>query len=263
MSQWYFHWFFCSNSVDFMNLVQLASNIKKFFLDLLFPIECLGCGLDGVWVCDSCLNTIGLNLDNQCVVCSRPCFNGLTHGECRHKNLLDQVIFCADSNSKLLHQIIYRFKYNFIQELKYPLGEIMINKIIYEKQQGNDLFFGDNLVLVPVPLHKKRLKWRGFNQAALLACQLADFLEVDSREDILFRRKYNKPQVKLNRKTRLENLKNSFAVNPDFRHSYSFKNCSFLLVDDILTTGVTLSECARILKQAGARRVAAIVLCRG
>lgn len=108
-------------------------------------------------------------------------------------------------------------------------------------------------VLVPVPLHPQREKMRGFNQARLLAEQLG------LPAEMLKRIKNKHPQAELPREDRLKNLKNSFKISGKF----DLSNKKIVLVDDVCSTGATLNECAKVLRQAGAKEIWGLVLARG
>jgi ComF family protein len=110
--------------------------------------------------------------------------------------------------------------------------------------------------IVPVPLHKSRLREREFNQAALLARHIADDLNITALEGLLKRHRPTRAQVDLERSDRLENVKGSFCVEP--KHDLRGKN--ILLIDDVLTTGATSSEAASALKAAGAGIVFVLTL---
>ncbi len=113
-------------------------------------------------------------------------------------------------------------------------------------------------IIVPVPLHTRRVRQRGFNQAALLARELGRRLRRDVRFDILTRKQWTEPQTRLNREERLSNVKNAFEVLlPE-----TISGERVLLVDDVYTTGTTLSECARELKRSGAGEVTALTVTR-
>ncbi|MBI3785882.1 MAG: ComF family protein [Deltaproteobacteria bacterium] len=111
---------------------------------------------------------------------------------------------------------------------------------------------------MPVPLHDDRLRWRGFNQALLLARRVAGATQVSVAPFLLERTRPTQPQVELDETQRRNNVKNAFrAARPEL-----IRNRQFLLVDDVMTTGATADECARTLRTAGARCVDVLALAR-
>jgi ComF family protein len=111
---------------------------------------------------------------------------------------------------------------------------------------------------MPVPLGKRRLKWRGFKQAEELAKELSSFLKIPLVSDCLIKIKETLPQVELSEKEREENIKGVFKIKNDEK----ILGKKILLVDDVYTTGSTMKECARILKRAGAKEIIGIVIAR-
>jgi ComF family protein len=154
-----------------------------------------------------------------------------------------------------VQRLIHAFKYPpFLRDLAKPLALSIIahinllNKPIYPPD-----------IICPIPLHKRRLKWRGYNHAEELAKQLGQAFSLPVVADALIKRKHTTPQVSLDREERLRNMKGVFEVqNPQ---AIAAKN--ILLVDDVYTTGATMEECARVLKRAGATRVFGAVVARG
>lgn len=114
--------------------------------------------------------------------------------------------------------------------------------------------------VVPVPLHPRRLRERGFNQSALIASRLGRTLRVAADLDSLRRVRDIAPQVGLDRHERIENVKGAFAVHP--RRAGSLSGRGILLIDDVLTTGATANECARALIEAGAKGVSVLTVAR-
>ena len=115
-----------------------------------------------------------------------------------------------------------------------------------------------NVYIISVPLHAKRLRKRGYNQAELLAKELSKRLNIKFVANILIRAKNTKPQFDLKKGERGKNILGAFIVNPKFQNKLKGKR--FLLVDDITTTGATLRECVKVLKKGGAEKVLAIIL---
>ena len=163
---------------------------------------------------------------------------------------MDGLTFCFYYDDKIkeaIKKIKYRNLFSYVDELV-ARG---ISKLDLEQ-------FKD-FMIIPVPLHEKRLKSRGFNQAEIIGKVLSGKLNIQLRTDILKRVKDTSSQVKLNKKAREENIKDAFTVNSKVK----FKNMKALLVDDIFTSGATLNECAKILKKAGVQKVWGFTLAHG
>jgi len=118
---------------------------------------------------------------------------------------------------------------------------------------------GADFLLIPVPLAKRRIRWRGFNQAEEIAKNLAEYLEIPLINDVLIKTKETLPQIDLAEEARKENIKGAFLI----KNEEKIKGKKILLIDDVYTTGSTLEESSRILKKAGAREVWGAVVARG
>ncbi len=241
------------------------TKLKQILLDILFPVACLGCGAPDVWLCPACRRQLKLNSQDVCPVCKHLSVYGKTHAWCQRSFYLDGLIIAAQS-SPLIDKLVHSFKYSLIQDLAPILSQLMVEKIIFNDQQNarpnwTRLLFSSSLIVVPVPLHARRLRWRGFNQSYLLARAITDKFNLILRPYLLKRKKYTTPQAQLSRSQRIKNVQGIFRVNKDWQNSLA--NAKILLVDDVATTVSTLNECARALKQSGALEVWAIVLTRG
>jgi ComF family protein len=146
--------------------------------------------------------------------------------------------------------IIRRHKYGLDQSLSHALTECLGEKL--------PLGDADYDVIIPVPLHIGRLRWRGFNQAAMLAVSVARRIDRPLDLRTLVRVRETPPQTQRNRDERIKNLKRAFAV----RRPARIASRRILLIDDVMTTGATADECARTLLAAGARRVDVLTLAR-
>jgi len=151
---------------------------------------------------------------------------------------------------------IHRFKYNGKTSLAKPLVTIMDRSITSNKIAGLSVHSCD--LIVPVPLHKTRLKERGFNQSLLLARELARLYNLSMDYLNLKRIRATDHQVNLKGKDRLINVKGAFAVED----KVAFKDKKVLLIDDVYTTGATIVECSKVLKRAGAKNVDVLTLAR-
>lgn len=235
----------------------MLSKVKYFILDSLFPIRCISCGKENYWICEKCFSLIQ-HLDQQnCPVCKITITpDGRTCPTCKRKNDLDGLIAAANYNNTLTSKAIHFFKYRFIDELHVPLGKLIVKAILNTEIPLPD-------IIIPVPLHPRRLRWRGFNQSALLAkiisTNLSELFDIKLETEILSRKRYTKPQMEIsNRKDRHKNIFGAF----DLQNKEIIKDKIIFLIDDVTTTGFTIFECAKVLKEAGAREVYAAIVAK-
>jgi len=236
---------------------KFLKNLHRLFLDILFPITCAGCGKENKWLCESCLAKIIIKEEQICPLCEkvetpdgRICFS------CKKRSSLDGLLVCASYKEKIIPKLVHHFKYRFIADLGAALGKIAVKKILSSYLLLPDL-------LIPVPLHSKRLRWRGFNQSLLLAKQISKKLtpgiEISILENILIRTKHTRAQMKIkSHHDRRKNIQNAFLITDP----QAIRGRTIFLIDDIATTGATLFECAKVLKSKGAREVFAVVVAR-
>jgi len=147
---------------------------------------------------------------------------------------------------------IQRLKYNLENYLASSLGKLMSS---FAREY---IFNVTDFLIVPVPLHRRRLRERGFNQSLLLARVLASDLGNQLDYLSLIRKRYTRAQTGLKREARRKNVKDAFSII----YPETVKDKKILLVDDVFTTGYTLNECARILKKSGATTVICLTLAR-
>ena len=242
------------------------NKIKKSILDILLPIECLGCGKEDEWLCKECFKKIKLKDNDECPACKRWSMYGKVHEGCKDETYLNGLIVAVGFKEKIIQDMVHGLKYGLAKKLASPLSDLLINKIKkLDEKEGylNEihLLFDTNLILVPIPLHGRRLRWRGFNQAELLARRVAEKFNLVMRPYVLKRVRHKEAQIKLKRDQRLENIKDVFRVSDEWRDK--LKSTKVLLVDDVTTSGATLNECAGELKKCGVEEVWGIVLARG
>lgn len=251
----------------------MLKKIKTFILDTLFPVNCFSCSRSDVWLCDKCLKKIPAKLEQVCPVCERRITpDGRICFPCRKKEKLDALLIASSYKIEIVARLIHNLKYRFAADLDIPLGKLLIKALLASQVPLPDL-------IIPVPLHKRRRRSRGFNQAELLARYVSKNLtpgfEIPMANNILRRRKYTRPQMEIkNYFQRKKNIENAFRINravstPIFSDSKKWeygknliKGRNILLIDDVATTGSTLFECARVLKKGGAKSVFACVIAR-
>ncbi len=238
----------------------MLTAVRNFILDTLFPVSCLSCGKPDTWLCDGCIARIPPRLEQVCPLCEKRITpGGQTCFSCRRKSPLSGLLAAASYESNILAQAVHYYKYRFIEDFKYPLGEILTKAYLNSRLSLPDL-------IIPVPLHKRRLRLRGFNQSELLADflgqNLAPGFEIPVISSLLIRNRYTYPQMRIkDYSKRQKNIENAFSLGRE-APTNKLKGKNILLVDDIATTGSTLFECAKILKKSGAKEVFAVVIAR-
>jgi len=230
--------------------------IKNFILDLIFPRECLECGKANTYICNQCLAKIELNKKFYCALCKRESQLGKICPACQPQTALKAIWLAADYNNEILQELIHNFKYKYIEDLGSILASKMIEYLKINRIMENFGISAKEAVFVPVPLHKKRILQRGFNQSSLLASQISNFYNTVTR-GLLIRKKNTQSQINLKRNERQANLKEAFILN-NFEKLEN--NKKIILIDDVVTTGSTLTECAKILQNAGFNDIYALVI---
>ncbi len=223
----------------------IKRNLINPLVDFLFPPVCISC--------QKLLN------DHQRRVCE-DCWNGIgritkdypLYKETRDKlfavgtlsDLVSCYVFEAESG---IQRIAHAMKYEGFESLGVELGRRLGTEM-------NELrVFAD--VLIPIPLHKRKLRERGYNQAELIARGVSEVTKIPLRADLVHRIRYTQTQTQLSLGDREKNMEDAFEVMPET--SSGLKNKTCILVDDVITTGATINSCARELISAGASKVIA------
>ncbi len=226
--------------------------------DLLFPPLCPVCSVSFLdsdhGLCVVCRHDVALIRSPLCLICGREMGDSATGdhtcGTCLRKapfyNSARGVVHYQEPVANLLHRLKYQGEYSVLPALKEII--MMWNPIAL---QGEDR-------IIPVPLHIKRLRHRGFNQALLLARLFFPDSNNLILMDALLRTRHTDPQTGLNGIERRKNMSNAFMVRDPGR----IQGRKIFLVDDVYTTGTTVSECSRVLLAAGAREVHVVTLAR-
>lgn len=208
--------------------------LKDFFL----PRKCPVCGKIDEVLCDFCQREMALS-EQICPLCGKQSLLGWTHQKCKTRLGLDGLITIYGYEDVAVRLVMDSIKYDFNQKLV----AVLFHKLKLE--------FGVNFdFIIPVPLHYYRHNWRGFNQSSLIGRELLSDSGAELIVDALVRVKNTNQQAKKDsRKERFRQMKGVFEINK--RKNYDLKNKKILLVDDVFTTGATMGECCRKLKQAG------------
>jgi ComF family protein len=246
--------------------VNIKSAIKKSrtadaLLSFIYPHRCPIC--DGALpvgehgICPGCIDKIRYVREPFCMKCGRPLDEEAEYCElCTDSHREFDAGRSACLYDRYIRQSIIKFKYYGRQEY----ADSYADMILYS--QGDFIRSVHPDVLVPVPIHKKRMDERHYNQAALIADSLSEKSCIPSLDDLLVRERFTRRQKDLNREERRKNLKGAFKVNKKYKLLNQIPE-SVMIIDDILTTGSTLDECSFALKEAGVENVYYIVLSCG
>ncbi len=229
--------------------------IKKFLLNIFFPKFCFSCGREGSYLCEDCKSILEISQHQYCL-CQKP--KRLQKGgkcpKCQPK-ILSGLYFAIGYQNPLIKELIQKFKYNpFTKELTKSLASLIITHFQLLDNKPNF----SNSILIPVPLNEKRLRWRGFNQATEISKELSKILETPLVSNCLIKIKETLPQIELAAEARKENVKETFRC----QNKNKIFGKKILLVDDIYTTGSTMEEAARVLKESGAKEIWGVVVAR-
>src|SRR5438094_1849187 len=228
-------------------------------VSLLYPPVCTICGGNvraGEYLCNRCEAKVVRIVAPFCQKCSEP-FEGsitseFTCANCAHRTIHFDAAVSAYRGRGVVREIIHEFKYGRQLHLRHLVARWLHAALDDERLRGRRFD-----IIVPVPLHSARQRERGFNQASLLAALLSERIAAPVKP-VLERIRYTTTQTAFDRSERMENLRGAFRL----RRKMDVRGLRVLLVDDVLTTGATLSECARILKKAGSASIHAATAAR-
>ncbi|MBQ3474256.1 ComF family protein [Candidatus Saccharibacteria bacterium] len=212
-------------------------------LDLLAPHSCRGCGLIGKPLCDRCKKYIITNHKNYCPNCK----SKNPTGKCQKcKNL--PPIFVVGERSSLIGKLIHDYKYDSTRALALPLAEIL-NQIFPE--------IPGNVSIVPLPTISKHIRSRAFDHTLLLAKKLAKFRGKNYKVEKILIRSKNTVQVGTNEKTRIAQAASAYELA---KNTILNPETTYLLLDDVWTTGASMKAALKKLRKAGALKTIILIL---
>ncbi len=229
-------------------------------LDFIYPKRCVECGSRGEYVCAACFSYVSFVNGGFCAVCQRPAIGGITHPGCRGKYEIDGV-FASVVYAGVVKRLVYRFKY---KPYLLGIGQLLVD-FFYEGLIQNEVFMrllDGKIFFTAIPLHRSRLRERGYNQSEVLGAGLAERLGKRFEGGMLTRVRQTAPQFGLSQKERLENMRGAFVLREVCREDLGGSDVVFL-VDDIVTGGATFREAAKVLKRAGAGSVYGVAFAHG
>lgn len=235
---------------------RIGQSAGPLLLRGIVPESCAGCGRTGAWICAECADYIEVEVGPGCHRCGRA---GRSQRECsRCSRVFPARLVRTRAGFRYsgpLRRAIQRFKYNG----EFKRGEDLGARLAERLESTGGYARTRIEFIVPVPLHLRRYRSRGFNQSEILARPVSELLDVPIIEAVE-RQRNTAPQVRLRANERLENLTRAFAVPEHMREQISGQ--SILIIDDVMTTGATLAAVSLALQEAGSGNLYGLTLAR-
>lgn len=216
-------------------------------VDLFFPKMCVGCHKEGQYICNECVQKL-VKPEQICPICCNPSLDGWTHPRCKSIGGMERLIVGLPYRG-LVQDCLKKVKYKSAWEIIYFLFRL----------QNLDIRLQD-CVVTSVPMWSKKETNRGFNQAEILSKLVAEKNKVMNLV-LIERVRETKPMYGLTKMERKDNIEGAFEISKKLLAKSHWQN-RVILVDDVWTTGASMSECAKILKRAGAKEVWGVTLAR-
>lgn len=214
-------------------IIKIVISTYNWILDIILPQDCLGCKNRGKIICSNCL----------------------FHIRRAERETIKDVISLYDYRDPIIKKAIWSLKYHNRFSIGTELGKLLHTERIEDISEMRLYTQGNPIYVIPVPLYNERQKYRGYNQAEIIAagfCKNENKEILELRNDIVIKQINTQQQAKLNnRNKRLSNIKGAFIVTKP----KDVKDRTFIIIDDVTTTGGTISEMIKILKKSGAKKV--------
>ena len=205
----------------------------NFFLEILFPTRCIGCDEKGEILCENCIYSIRL--------AERP--------------TEEKILALYDYRDPLVKKAIWKLKYYHSPYLGRKLGLLLYESFLEEINLLEILSLGSPILVIPVPISSEKRKTRGYNQSEIIArsfCSSSNGKLFEFRKNIIYKKLNTIPQARIeNRERRLKNIKDAFII----KNIELVKGRTIIVIDDVTTTGGTLTEMIKLLKNSGAKKV--------
>jgi len=226
------------------NIKKVSKKIINSILSFLFFKKCIICERNDYQLCQDCYHLIELE-------------NGfLFNNKNRAPDLeyLNKIYWATNYQNFVIKKLIKKYKYAPFYKNLFSI----FSKILCDFIELNELNFNEIDLIINVPSTIKKKKWRGFDHIEKFCLKFAERISIPICKNNLIKIKNTKPQVALSKEERMENVKNAFFV----KNSEEIKEKNIILIDDVMTTGATLNECAKTLKLAGCKKIYGLVIAR-
>ncbi len=238
-------------------------NILSSLLEIIYPPRCHICmefmdvhPVGRGDICDECFSNLIPLAHPYCSICGEP-FKSKVEEDHLCEKCIRRKPFYDELRSPYLYEqdlmtAVQAIKYGGKSYIVKSMGPLLAD---FAKERITSM---EDMIIMPVPLHKKKLRQRGFNQSALMVKEISPVLDIEADYFSLIRIRDTETQAGLNLEQRRKNVKGAF----DLRGERNLKGKTVILVDDVATTGNTINECAKVLKKAGCEKVMGLTLAR-
>jgi len=242
-------------------MINMPKTIIESIINLVYPPLCVACNKPNHkkenkgYICDECYYDIKKHIPPFCLKCGRGLveIKNICDGicsTCLNRQYYFQQAWSICRYEGIIKVLIHRFKYN--QKIQY---KTIFKNLFKEFLEAFNVLNNVDLIM-PIPLHPLRLREREYNQSQILSSIVSEIIQKPIASDILVRLRNTRPQIDLDEKMRVKNIMGCFAV----KSHIGLKSKSILLVDDVFTTGITLSEAARVIKEFNPSRIYGLTL---
>ena len=216
-----------------MKIYLFFNKITNLLLDLLFPIKCISCQINDEILCENCIQNINFN----------------------EREIEGNIKAVFNYQDTVIKNAIWELKYHNKRYLGEKLGQLLYIHFIEDISEIRMNVPGRSIYVIPIPISNKKTKTRGYNQSMMIAkgfCNSEKSGALELKNGIVYKKIDTLPQAKItNKKRRLENVKGVFGI----KNEEIIKGRTFIIIDDVVTTGGTMNEIMKILKKAGAKKV--------
>lgn len=212
-------------------------------------------------------NILKLIYPNVCGICGEICKEDICE-KCEEK--IKKILICKNQkyNDKNIFYKEHVYLFDYKNDIRTKIIQYKFGEKPYMYKAFAQIFINNEKIcdflksydiIIPVPIHKKRNNLRGYNQSELIAKEISKEIQNLSIENnVLYKYKNTNPQSLLNKNERIQNAKNAYQI----KNEQIIKNKNIIIFDDIYTTGSTVNECARVLKQAGAEKIGILTIAK-
>lgn len=237
----------------------------KFFtklINLIFPPKCILCGKvveEYDTLCHDCWKDIEFIQKPFCSKCSSPLQMEISEDDLCANCLKNPPLYIKSRSAMVYSdetaKIIFKFKFYDKPHIKKFMAKTMV-------KASQDIIKNVD-ILIPIPLHKKRLIFRRYNQALILANEIGKLTNKNVVYNFLVKKKHTIPQAKLKGVERAKNLKDKFCINSKYlKNIKNYEALNFAIIDDVMTTGSTVNECVKVLHEVGIKNVYVITFAK-